>query len=203
MDHINRLQLGFKQFGSDIQKNGVTNWGWVIILAWKWLHKLRRAMVRIGRDKLNDLLEVNETSVVHGTTRSRLSHWSAVEDNENKKFVFRSLRMILALASHQRLLIWLKKVAAYARMAGMVTQDYGYKHLPITNENIAEEDVISLAHLLASLLKRWLLGTHQAIDHKNLPYYLDDFPIQPNLPFQRKAILSLSAAGNRDWSRTR
>ena len=45
----------------------------------------------------------------------------------------------------------------------------GYKHLPITNENIAEEDVISLAHLLASLLKRWLLGTHQgAIDHKNV-----------------------------------
>ena len=46
---------------------------------------------------------------------------------------------------------------------------------------IAEEDVISLAHLLASLLKRWLLGTHQgAIDHKNLPYYLDEFTFRFN-----------------------
>jgi len=31
--------------------------------AWAWLHKLRRAMVRSGRDKLNGEVEVDETYV--------------------------------------------------------------------------------------------------------------------------------------------
>ncbi len=31
--------------------------------AWEWLHKLRRAMVRPGRDKLYGLVEVDETYV--------------------------------------------------------------------------------------------------------------------------------------------
>jgi hypothetical protein len=31
-------------------------------------------------------------------------------------------------------------------------------------------------HLVASLLKRWLLGTHQgAVSHEQLDYYLDEF----------------------------
>ena len=29
--------------------------------AWEWLHKLRRAMVRPGRDRLKGLVEVDET----------------------------------------------------------------------------------------------------------------------------------------------
>src|SRR5438093_13412427 len=31
--------------------------------AWTWLHKLRRAMVRPGRDRLSDTVEVDETVV--------------------------------------------------------------------------------------------------------------------------------------------
>ena len=31
--------------------------------AWSWLHKLRRAMVRPGRDRLNGCVEVDETYV--------------------------------------------------------------------------------------------------------------------------------------------
>jgi hypothetical protein len=31
-------------------------------------------------------------------------------------------------------------------------------------------------HLVVSLLKRWLAGTHQgAVSHEHLPYYLDEF----------------------------
>jgi len=34
---------------------------------------------------------------------------------------------------------------------------------------------------VASLLKRWLLGTHQgAISHRHLPYYLDEFTFRFN-----------------------
>ena len=31
--------------------------------AWQWLHKLRRAMVRPGRDKLSSIVEIDETYV--------------------------------------------------------------------------------------------------------------------------------------------
>lgn len=52
------------------QKNGVSALGLQKSLglgsyhtAWEWLHKLRRAMVRSGRDKLKGIVEVNETLV--------------------------------------------------------------------------------------------------------------------------------------------
>ena len=36
-------------------------------------------------------------------------------------------------------------------------------------------------HLVASLLKRWLTGTHQgAVSHKHLPYYLDELTFRFN-----------------------
>jgi len=36
-------------------------------------------------------------------------------------------------------------------------------------------------HLIASLLKRWLLGTHQgAVSRAHLPYYLDEFTFRFN-----------------------
>ena len=54
------------------QKNGVSALGLQRVLglgsyqtAWAWLHKLRRAMVRPGRDQLSGVVEVDET-LVHG-----------------------------------------------------------------------------------------------------------------------------------------
>ena len=36
-------------------------------------------------------------------------------------------------------------------------------------------------HLVISLLKRWLLGTHQgAVSHRHLAYYLDEFTFRFN-----------------------
>jgi len=52
------------------QKNGVSALGLQRVLgfgsyetAWTWLHKLRRAMVRPGRDRLSGSVEVDETYV--------------------------------------------------------------------------------------------------------------------------------------------
>ena len=52
------------------QKNGVSALGLQRVLglgsyetAWTWLHKLRRAMVRPGRDSLSGTVEVDETYV--------------------------------------------------------------------------------------------------------------------------------------------
>ena len=57
----------------------------------------------------------------------------------------------------------------------------GYVHLPMSNQNVKEDDMVEQAHLVASLLKRWLIGTlHGGISHKNLPYYLDEFTFRFN-----------------------
>ena len=60
------------------QKNGVSALGLQKALglgsyhtAWEWLHKLRRAMVRPGRDKLSGIVEVNETIVGGESTGKR------------------------------------------------------------------------------------------------------------------------------------
>jgi len=64
----------------------------------------------------------------------------------------------------------------YSRLSSL-----GYTHLPNKNHRVKDSDAIPLVHLVASLLKRWLLGTHQgAINHKNLPYYLDEFTFRFN-----------------------
>jgi hypothetical protein len=47
-------------------------------------------------------------------------------------------------------------------------------------------ELLPRVHLVISLLKRWLLGTHQgAVSHKHLDYYLDEFTFRFN---QRKPM---------------
>lgn len=59
--------------------------------------------------------------------------------------------------------------------------DLGYVHLPMSNHNVKEDDVIEVTHLVVSLLKRWLIGAlHGGISHKNLLYYLDEFTFRFN-----------------------
>ena len=42
-------------------------------------------------------------------------------------------------------------------------------------------------HRVVSLLKRWLLGTHQgAVERKHLPYYLDEFTFRFNRRTSRR-----------------
>jgi len=58
---------------------------------------------------------------------------------------------------------------------------HGYTHVSVNNHDVQNNDEIPSAHLIASLLKRWLSGTHQgAFSHKNLPYYLDEFTFRFN-----------------------
>jgi hypothetical protein len=42
-------------------------------------------------------------------------------------------------------------------------------------------ELLPRVHLVISLLKRWLMGTHQgAVSHKHLDYYLDEFAFRFN-----------------------
>lgn len=46
---------------------------------------------------------------------------------------------------------------------------------------VVNKNDLKLAHLVASLLKRWLLGTHQgAVSREHLAYYLDEYTFRFN-----------------------
>lgn len=182
------------------QKNGVSALGLQKALglgsyhtAWEWLHKLRRAMVRPGRDKLSGLVEVNETMIggEHtgkrgrgaegktlvliaaedtGTSIGRI-RLSTIKDGSGDELTH-SIQQMVSEGSTIRTDGW----------SGYSGLNYnGYTHLSVKNTNVKEDDAIQIAHRVASLLKRWLVGTHHgAINHKNLPYYLDEFTFRFN-----------------------
>ena len=52
----------------------------------------------------------------------------------------------------------------------------GYIHEIVSQSEEVGEDLLPNCHRVASLLKRWLLGTHQgAVSQQHLDYYLDEF----------------------------
>jgi transposase-like protein len=60
-------------------------------------------------------------------------------------------------------------------------EEKGYLHQVMRKDAQIGEDLLPYCHRVASLLKRWLLGTHQgAVSHNQLPYYLDEFTFRFN-----------------------
>jgi len=58
----------------------------------------------------------------------------------------------------------------------------GYKHsVQLQNKKQADEKVLPHVHLIISLLKRWLLGTHQgAVSDKHMQAYLEEYTFRFN-----------------------
>lgn len=183
------------------QKNGVSAKGLQKILglgsyqtAWTWLHKFRRLMVLNGRSKLRGTVEVDEVLVGGKTTgkRGRGAEGKsliavAVEVKDRKTGRVRLAR--LPDASSKSLESFIERNIepastiitdgwpSYSRLEKM-----GYIH-KIQSYVVKEEDeeVLPNVHRIASLLKRWLLGTHQSYLNKNkLGYYLDEYVFRYN-----------------------
>ena len=182
------------------QKNGVSALGLQKALglgsyhtAWEWLHKLRRAMVRPGRDRLSGVVEMDETfiggersgkrgrgaegktlvliaaeNVGRGIGRIRLS---PIPDASAESIKNATLQMVEPGST-----IHSDGWDSYNLLA-----KHGYTHTPVTHSQSASGDATPLTHRVASLLKRWWLGTHQgAISHEHLAYYLDEFTFRFN-----------------------
>ena len=69
----------------------------------------------------------------------------------------------------------------------------GYRHRRRSCRGSGEnpDALLPRVHQVASLLKRWLLGTHQgAVDRAHLPYYLDEFTFRFNRRTSRAAECS-------------
>ena len=162
--------------------------------AWAWLHKLRRAMVRPGREPLHGLVEVDETYLggleegVHGReTQKKAIVMIAVEERSRGMGRIRMQRVADLRANSL-----LGFVAQSVEPGSTVRTDGypSYKPLPrrgyshtvkiIAGTKQAHQE-LPLVHRVASLLKRWIAGTHQSgISRKHLDYYLDEFSFRFN-----------------------
>ena len=60
-------------------------------------------------------------------------------------------------------------------------KDYQRRIISINNRREQASQLLPRVHLAISLLKRWMLGTHQgAVSHEHLDYYLDEFVFRFN-----------------------
>jgi len=164
--------------------------------AWTWLHKLRRAMVRPGRDRLHGRVEADETYVGSddGNTAGRQMEGKvlvAIAAEEDGRGIGRIRLARIPCASKKVLQRFVQEViepGSIVHTDGLASyrslELLGYQHevsVLSGQEKDAALRLLPRVHIVASLLKRWLLGTHQgAVSPKHLDYYLDEFTFRFN-----------------------
>jgi transposase-like protein len=166
--------------------------------AWAMLHRLRSVLVRPGRERLSGLVEVDETYVggEEPGLRGGRQHGKkvlvgiAVETLEPKG-LGRCRIATLADGSGATLLPF---VADHIEPGTLITTDgwsgynglkaAGYGHHRINHKQARAAGIdnpLPNVHRIASLLKRWLLGTHQgSVEPAHLPAYLNEFVFRFN-----------------------
>lgn len=182
------------------QKNGMSALGLQRALglgsyttAWAMLHKLRRAMVRPGRERLHGTVEVDE------------AYWGGEEEGvRGRKTEEKALIMVATEIDGKgigrirlRHVFDLQQITLHGFIAEMIDPGStvrtdglpayqglkGYVHDRQIQRRPpdGEEHLLPRVHRVVSLLKRWLLGTHQgAIAHKHLDDYLNEFTFRFN-----------------------
>ena len=184
------------------QKSGTSALGLKRILgfgsyrtAWLMLHKLRRAMVRPGRDRLSGRVEVDEAYVggAHPGKRGRGAAGKslvlvAAEAKGRGIGRIRLARVPDGSAKHLEAFVKdsvesgsLVHTDGNPSYSGL--KSLGYRHRVTLMEEAAgrESRMLPWVHRVVSLLKRWLLGIHQgAVSHEHLDYYLDEFTFRFN-----------------------
>jgi transposase-like protein len=165
---------------------------------WTWLHKLRRAMVRSGRDMLSGVVEVDETYLGGNESGSGKQGRGAktktlviVATECIGKQIGRVRFRCIESAEAENLILFIHDNVAQG--STVVTDGWsGYKPLSLKKEGQAggyihevktisgsgnqAHELLPHVHLVDSLIKRWLMGTHQGkVSPKHLPYYLVEF----------------------------
>ena len=65
--------------------------------------------------------------------------------------------------------------------SGLEKEGYVHEVTVVRRQEKSASELMPRVHRVVSLLKRWLLGTHQgAVSHKHLDYYLDEFTFRFN-----------------------
>jgi transposase-like protein/ribosomal protein L37AE/L43A len=161
--------------------------------AWTWLHKLRCAMVRPGRDRLSGTIQADEI-YIGGEKPGKRGRGAAgkalvvimVELKEGKSARIRLRRVPDASGTSLEGAIkdgvepgstvqtdgW----GGYGRLS-----ELGYVHEVIRKDAAVGRNVLPKVNRVVSLLKRWLFGTYQGGVHlSHLDYYLDEYTFRFN-----------------------
>jgi len=184
------------------QKNGASALGLQRVLglkkygtAWTWLHKLRRAMVRPGRDLLSGRVEVDETFLggLEEGLRGRQREEKAlivVAAQEDGNGIGRIRMRQIPDASAESLGAFLVDVIqpgtvihtdGWRGYSGATAQGFVHEVTKLKKYLEPASELLPRVHRVIALLKRWLMGTHQgAVSHKHLDYYLDEFTFRFN-----------------------
>ncbi len=184
------------------QKNGASAQGLQRVLglgsyktAWSWLHKFRRAMVRPGRDRLFGEIEVDETYIggleegVRGRKTEKKSLVVVAAQEDGKKIGRIRMKRIQD-ASSQSLHPFIEEAIepgsniltdGWEGYSGLEKKGYRHEITIIKKSKESASKLLPRVHRVVSLLKRWLMGTHQgAVSHEHLKYYLDEFTFRFN-----------------------
>lgn len=184
------------------QKNGASALGLQRVLglkqyrtAWTMLHRLRRAMVRPGRDLLTGRIEVDECYIggLEEGLLGRLNLKKAlvvVAAQEDGPGIGRIRMRQIVDASAESLMPFVQDSVA---PGSVIHTDGWLGYVPLKSKGYEHEvtflkgkkktpsELMPRVHRVISLLKRWLLGTHQgAVSHKHLDSYLDEFTFRFN-----------------------
>ncbi len=190
------------------QKQGVSALGLQRVLglgsyqtAWTMLHRLRQAMVRPDRERLNGQVEVDETYLALGDRHApaepkrRKSNTTkalvivAVEtlqpkgfgrirlrriDNDSTESVTSFVQASVEPGSEVRT----DGSAAYRSLNHL---GYAHQKTVMLGSSVPAHQSMPGAHRVASLVQRWILGTHHgAIQPEHLDAYLDEFVFRFN-----------------------
>jgi transposase-like protein len=165
--------------------------------SWSWLHKMRRAMIRPGRDRLSGNIEVDETLVggkQRGGKRGRGAEKKsivviALEIHEPIGYGRVRMKRVFN-ASGENLIPFVRNAVVPGSVVRTDSwggynelQELGYLHEKVNISASGDPAHVLMpgVHRIASLLKRWLLGTHQgAVSGKHLDYYLDEYTFRFN-----------------------
>ena len=158
-----------------------------------WMHKLRHAMVRPGRDRISGIIEVDEIYIggkkagkrgrgaggkilvvigaqIDGNRIGRI-RLKRVSDASGKSLEG-AVQQTVEPGSIVRTDGW----EGYSQLGSI-----GHVHEIIRKEATVGKNLLPKCNMVASLLKRWLLGTHQGRVHtSHIDYYLDEFTFRFN-----------------------
>jgi transposase-like protein len=164
--------------------------------AWTLTHKLRRAMIAPERAPLERLVEVDETYLgtrTRGGKRGRGAIKTPVMIGVELSDSYKPRRVRLerlervdgaaALAFARRNIAPDATIRTDAASIYPVLASHGYQHWAVTVAHSDDDAHVAMpaVHRVASLLKRWLMGTHQgAVQAHQLDAYLDEFAFRFN-----------------------
>jgi transposase-like protein len=158
---------------------------------WALLQKLRRVIVSSTRSKLNGTIEIydcyiggKEEGIIGRGSEKKSLVIVAVEIQPPK--IGRIRMSLIENATSSSLFSFINdsiktgstiNTDGWSGYSGL--KSIGFEHIITSVSN--NLDVLPHVHLVISLLKRWLLGTHQgAVSKRYLDYYLDEFTFRFN-----------------------